>query len=399
MTTTLFQECKKGCVNAFSHLRTKASLLTFSLITAIAGFIFYNQATQGRFRSDLPAHLRFIREHFEMGRKLDHPLFHYTSYYLSQLFHVNLAATAAAVLTLCVLMSAVIIFLILQNSLRDDYPEKSILFFTFCLMIVTAIYVPFFNPNIYLGQSSPTVWHNPSTIVVKPFAFLSVILFAYLITIGDKRKLLVLSLVEAVIIAASVAAKPNFFLAFFPAVFVFFLLMPETGKKYFRGYLLISVPALAVLGWEYFVRFGDGGHSSIMIDIFAVWNHYTPNIFISLILLIAFPLSVLVFYPRDVLKNNYLVLSWLVFAVALLQYSIFAEAGQHHFHGNFGWGRQIILPMVFTYSVVVWMKSVKNPNRRPLDTYKNYCVWACFLLHAVSGIFYVGKIFVTGGFH
>ncbi len=395
----LLQVMKKEKLNSYLSLITKKSTITFSIITLLAFCIFFNQASCRIIRSDLGAHIQFMKQHFEQGRRLDHPFFHYVTYYISQLFSFNLVATAIVILTLSVLISAIIIFLILNESLRNDYSENIILFFTFCLMIVSAIYLPFFNKNIYLGQSSPNVWHNPTTVVVKPFAFLSILLFIYLLNIENTKKLIMFSILEAALIAISVSAKPNFFMSFFPAVYIFLLLRVNLFKKYFWKFTVISIPALAILAWEYFMRFEEGGESKIIIDFLGVWSHYTPNVFISLLLLIAFPISVLIFYFKKVIKNDFLVLSWLVFLIALLQYSIFAEAYPHHYHGNFGWGRQIILPMVFTFSVVEFMKLIKEPHRNKWGRYKKYFVSLCFSLHVISGLCYLAMMFITGSFH
>ena len=40
-----------------------------------------------------------------------------------------------------------------------------------CLMLVMAIWLPFFNPNIVLGQGAPNVLHNPTNIMVRLIAF------------------------------------------------------------------------------------------------------------------------------------------------------------------------------------------------------------------------------------
>jgi hypothetical protein len=62
--------------------------------------------------------------------------------------------------------------MILKKSVKGKFDENFFLFMTFALMVVTAIYVPFFNRSVYLGQGSPSLIHVPTIIVVKPFVFL-----------------------------------------------------------------------------------------------------------------------------------------------------------------------------------------------------------------------------------
>jgi len=389
---------KSGPLSPYADAVTKKSAFVFAVLMLLAFCIFLNQAGCRELHSDLGAHIRFIKDHFERGARLDHPFFHYVTYYTSQLLCLNLVGTAIGILTISVVVSALIIFFLLRESLRTHYSENCLLFLTFSLMILSAVYVPFFNKFIYIGQSSPNVWHNPTTIVVKPFAFISVILFLSMVRMKDTKKPLLFLLLEAGLIAISVTVKPNFFMSFLPAAGIFLLVRYSLFKENIWKLVIILAPALAILIWQYFLRFGEGGQDRIVIDILGVWSHYSPNVFVSLLLLIAFPLSVLVFYPREVLKNDSLVLSWLIFLMALLQYSLFAEAGHHRNHGNFGWGRQIILPLVFTFSSIVYLKAIREKPADSWGTIKKNIVVVCFASHVISGIAYLVKMFITRSF-
>lgn len=45
---------------------------------------------------------------------------------------------------------------------------------TLCLM--GPIYMPWYSERIYRGQDSPNVWHNPTQLMLRPFALLTVLL-------------------------------------------------------------------------------------------------------------------------------------------------------------------------------------------------------------------------------
>ena len=110
-------------------------------------------------------------------------------------------------------------------SFADTEIRKPMLaFLSFCLHIAAAIYVPFFNKTPYLGQGSPNVWHNPTTIGVKWAALLVFMLTAAELTrLVRERFEKDLRPVPAVVIALLMVVcnlyKPSLVMVYYPAIF------------------------------------------------------------------------------------------------------------------------------------------------------------------------------------
>lgn len=52
------------------------------------------------------------------------------------------------------------------------------------LCLVSSIYMPWYDTHIYAGQGSPNIWHNPTQLMVRPFA-----LIAFWMTVRIYRRL------------------------------------------------------------------------------------------------------------------------------------------------------------------------------------------------------------------
>jgi len=132
--------------------------------------------------------------------------------------------------------------------------------------------------------------------------------------------------------------------------------------------------------------------SRIILDFLGVWHIYTKSILLSLVLAIAFPLTIVYFRWRQVIKNDYLLLSWLILIMGIIQFALFAEAGPRYTDANFEWGYNIALATVFLFSVVeffLWRREVKISN-----CISNGLQVAKYLLflHTISGIVYFLRI-------
>jgi hypothetical protein len=118
---------------------------------------------------------------------------------------------------------------------------------------------------------------------------------------------------------------------------------------------------------------------------------YTRNILFSFILATAFPLTILIIEYKTILKNPYLILSWLLVIISFLQAGLLAEKikfGQ----GAFLFGYIISLFILFVFSFIEylsWYKKENGHSIRPL-----YIILASIvgLLHLSSGIFYYVRL-------
>lgn len=377
----------------------------FSSIFFLSYFLFYHQiydAEGMKYSSDLPKHINLAIQFLTGESSHTHPGFPP----LIGIFHIlklSYSDSAILVLAITVTVISILIYRILVNLLKDMYSEEQVLFFSLALIIVTAIYVPFFNKDIYLGQGSPNVWHSPTLLVVKPFSILSIFFTVQFLSSKRHQDSYKFMFILAILFFISSLMKPNFIIAFLPGLFIF-LVMKQIKNKELNLRLnlklcLISLPTVFILLWQYLIKFDSvEGKSKIIIFLFAVWGRLTPNPIISLLLLIAFPLAILIFRFKKVIKDDYIILSWICFGVALAQYIVFAESAPMFSHGNFGWGRIIMVHILFVFSTVEFLKWIKSIsiNTVTWELVQIYVTSTLLSLHIVSGLFYFIKI-LSGG--
>lgn len=290
------------------------------------------------------------------------------------------------------------------------------------LHLVGAVYVPWFNPKPYSGQGTPNIWHNPTTIMVRPFALITFLLICDEIESsrrsgfrkgpGWKKGVL-----TACLLILCNFAKPSFVQVFYPAVFLLMILwlIVYRGKslKLALQLLLICLPSVAVMAAQFIVSFSSGqaaseSGSSVAIMPFAVVKLYTPNVWISLLLVIAFPLVMLVIARIRGISDWTTALAWFMCLAGFMERILLAETGERFTHGNFNWGFQISLYFIWLVAMRDWLclyiaaprRSVRNGSRTGRNSKSRGAGFgistALLLLHLASGIYYLYYLIVLG---
>lgn len=328
------------------------------------------------FHSDLLAHMDIATQLFEGKGYLAHPGFYWIAKLLEVVSPLDFRQASVCVLSIFATLIAYIIFKVLEKE------TEHALVYTGMLMLVSAIYIPFFN-HLYLGQASSNIYHNPTLIIVKPFAYLSLILFIRLLDQTNKK----MFWWATIILTLSVIMKPNFILAFLFTIPIY-LLLKKANLKHWLLSIAMIVPTLFILVYQYVRTYNTQTTSSVMIDPFGVWNLWTPSPLFSFFLGTAFPLAIVIFRYRQVWNSKFLLCSWIGLVISYSQFILLAEGGQRFGDGNFAWGLQIFIAMVFLFSVIEWIHWKKEIS----TDWKMNLVNIIFSLHLVSGIYYLIRI-------
>jgi hypothetical protein len=220
-----------------------------------------------------------------------------------------------------------------------------------CLLLALAMPFPnWWGGDIYQGNVSPNVWHNPTGIFAMPFAVGLFLLGARELDQPSVRA----ASVTGLVMFLSLLAKPNFVLAFGPCLAVALLgavTARNTAKSVTAGaavYALTFAPALVVFAVQSALLTRN---EQILYAPFAVWGVYCHEHYVGAVLIgIAFPLTVLACYPRAVNASRPLVLAWATLAVAIATFALFAESGERITHANFAWGMTLADHVLFVLS-------------------------------------------------
>lgn len=354
---------------------------------------------------DLSQTAAYIKDHQE-------PLWHLTVAAIRQLLDCTLQRAAGIAsggyFALMYLVSCRLI------SFADMEIRKPMLaFLSFCLHIAAAIYVPFFNKTPYLGQGSPNVWHNPTTIGVKWAALLVFMLTAAELTrLVRERFEKDLRPVPAVVIALLMVVcnlyKPSLVMVYYPAIFIVCLvwLVRFRGKNLRHCFelFLVCLPSLLLMIRQYLMSFGGSGSEGggLVIAPFKVASIYTPNIAVSTLLLLAFPLYMLAVTLAERKMDMADWFGWLMLLVGLAEKLLLAETGSRASHGNLAWGYLLAVYFVWFLAIRDFMLLWQTRSLYAVRIYRMrdhiLCLGGTILLtlHVLSGAWYLYYLIVLG---
>lgn len=338
----------------------------------------------GLLTTDHSAHIEVVQKILAGKLFPPHPLYH-LAVILVACFQANLTVVTWAATLVLALAVGFRAGLTARIVTQDASPSGFAVACT-CLALALATPLPnWWGGEIYGGQISPNVWHNPTALFVMPFCLLT---FLWGLKSLESLELMDVR-ITGMLLAISALAKPNFLIAFAP-VYVCRLAVGKVQASGMNSTALLAllrsaaealwVPAV-VLVCQYFWFFGEGDtreKSRIIFAPFAVWRHFSPNLLGSLLVSIAFPLLTLVSFPQQVIRDRWLSVSWATFGVALLQFVLLAESGDRLTHGNFGWGALLANHLLFVMTARFLL-------RQPGSRRKQVC-YIVLGLHALTGI-------------
>lgn len=375
-----------------------------SLIIIIVSFlVFYTsfviqvwQPINPHWVSDVPNHAQFISEFTQKGHFPIYSIWYVFvalfSGFSSQL--TTIAYVSIALLSALIGIKYLISYMILKTDCEDTNKTAFLALTLIFVMPILSFYTASQYPNqfivnqfhVYLGNIAANQWHNSTLILAMPF---NLLLFYYSVRYINSERLYHF-LIMGIYAVLSILCKPNYALAFIPVLCLTLFVLNIQKHHYLNAFikpLIIAAPAILALFYQWYFTFVDNDlfkhPTKTVIAPFLVWRYYSPNLFISLLLSIAFPLMIAFFYFKKI--DRYLVLSWFTFLVALMIFSFFAE--QPIFaSANYAWGS-----IAATY--ILFLFSIKIVLNQPLD-WKAKIAYTILGLHVISGYFLLGIFFI-----
>jgi hypothetical protein len=255
-------------------------------------------------------------------------------------------------------------------------------------------------PSVFWGDISPNVWHNPTGVFAMPFCLL---LFHLGWRALQAPGLASMAAAGAAIVL-SLLAKPNYVLAFGPCFAIAAFIGWFQGVQAGRLTLAKAVgqaaaafgPGLVVLWLQFRNAFGDASSngSGLIVAPFLAWGMLSKSILFSILLSLAFPLSVAALYPRRVMRDRQLAFAWAVSAVAVTQFALLTETGERLGHGNFRWGCVLANQVLFVVSCEFLLSEPASRSRAVAFLVLwlhvlsgSICLARCLLSPSLAGLF------------
>jgi hypothetical protein len=396
------------------HWINLSLLMAGSMLVSVP--LFY-RALFGMIVADYEVHVRLVQRGVEEGIWPAHFLFQALVYGLSGFSHdfASLAWAALVLLTTCVIAKVWLSYALLIRhgprrptaAFEDTYGLSHTtlsVIVTVALLLSAPIVRPWSTDPIYLGQISPNIWHNPTSILCWPLVILLFFAADAFLRSGRLRELIAVGSLAGL----SVLAKPNYFLAFAPVYSLLALWRFGVSRVWLFSQLAL-VPTVILLCWQLTASFDGtdavrpGMHIAWMP--LSGWRVHSSSIPMSLLLSLAFPLSYLLVFFRSIQNRDMLLFAWGVMLSALIWTGCFAEVYDHDgaVNGdfNFSWGSHLSLFVLF---LVTAMDMIDNPapmnaiRRNPLRKGIGWLPWCVLGAHAASGMLWIFRQVIGEGY-
>ena len=320
-------------------------------------------------------------------------------------FGIDLGAYLIGIyLSIFVIGTVLLVYWLLRELCPDSDP-RYLMVFSFVCMIAIPIFIPPFSEKIY-GPYVGAVWHNESYLGMRFFALLVLIMFMRTNEHYLERFIFKDFIIECLLFLLVNWVKPNFIIAFAPAMLIMMLvdIIKAKGRGFFN-WVLYGVPVLIgslILPFQFFSLFpGTKGDDSSVVFIFGDFILGQQHPVLNIVFSFAFPAIVFIIHRKEFLKSRFHLICSLGWFISFLEYIFIGETGIRRLHENFYWGVRFFSFVMFCLSIGYFLKDIqkykelKKQNKGSADNKTRGLFFAENMLviaHTVAGIVYFALI-------
>ena len=343
--------------------------------------------------SDFEVHIEIARQLAETGARLPHFGYHTMVIVVQALTPADWVAAAGIVTLGGVAGSAAVLAWWLRGVLSSS--ASALLVAAALVPAALCVLQPVLplDPTRYdawlFGYFPPNQWHSPTTLFSKPFALLllglgpAVVWPAY----GTRADWLSV-LTSAALVVMSALVKPNFIMAFLPALGVLAVLHWRRTDWIWLG-LGFALPAVAVLAWQYDLAYAlNAEGAGVILAPLHVIGFFAPTDVATLawrlVASVLFPLAAVACFP-SVRADRRVQIGWATFLVGAAFGYLLAEV-EHPASGNFLWSGQLAAFVLFAASAVAVLRAAAAGGAGASRLGRFALCGGVFLWHVTSGI-------------
>ncbi len=312
-------------------------LVVIALYGCGCAYLYYNQlffVEGGLFESDLP---------FHVSMAVDDRWFYSFTAILYQCFYVTpIGDILTAFFLAWVSVATVFVtYEFLQQLTGKKYSPGMMLFFAVMGNFIMPFFFKWAHSQRYIGYQSASIWHNSTYTCMRFVAILTICAFFNLWEKYREGLNVKEWLVFAGLLVLCNGIKPSFCMMFAPAMAVFLLVEWLKNKVPFKRVFMFGlavVPSLFIILWQNMVLFGEDTGNGILIKPGYALSMRGDHPKVTFVLSVAFPLLVLVFTLKDLVKDKKYGFTWLMWLFGFLEIFLFTEAGNRAKDSNFFWG-------------------------------------------------------------
>ncbi|MEZ4666740.1 MAG: hypothetical protein R3E39_02255 [Anaerolineae bacterium] len=339
-----------------------------------------------------------------------HFMYHLSVYTVYKVFSLDSIASAAlAVSVFAYLFGTGVSYWLVIRMLGNPRSWRRAVFYGFIsLTLMLLMPIDIVTPdNLLLGYIGMSVYHNPTIVLLKPFA---VVLFWCAGTVFQKTGSLagtpnrpIALWINILATLCCVMAKSSYVIALLPALVV--MAGYRLARKQWVDWKNLSygilLPACLGLGLQLVLFQNSQGFMFAPLVVISSWARINPGAPIGIVekflLSIAFPFLVYVTSFRAAIKDTFLNFAWITFAFGAAYMYLLAERGDRLSHANFMWSAICTLFILFVVSAIFLIRRIQDAyaarpaNYRPVLEPMNIRIVVLglvFVLHLISGVYW-----------
>ena len=255
--------------------------------------------------------------------------------------------------------------------------------------------------KLYITRIVSNVWHNSTLILLFPFAFLLFFKQYQVLENPLKSKHLDLVIITFLVLI-NIIIKPSFVFVYIPVTLIFLLkIMLSLGFRKIAylflpiilGSLFLLIQYLMIYKFQIGSIQSDEVSQVIIVKPFKYYLYWMPDWYLPIMFLFSYTLP----FFSIILKPKILKYKPFLYALCMsifgLLISIFVmESGPRQWHGNFMWQNIICSSLLFLTNVIFLNTYYLKKNNMSA---KLKFLIGIFMLHCVSGVIYLFKIYHT----
>lgn len=364
------------------------------VLTAVYGvsclYLYYMQSIQPLdydnryYQSDLPYHISMI---------VDDGWYYSFTAYAYQLFYV-LAGKGTALIAVFLAAVSVGCVVLTERLLRIFTGQERLDSLTLGGALLLNMVMPFFfqwaGQYRYVSYQSGNIWHNSTYLCMKLCA-IAALLFYFKIEKDYAEKIVWKQWFGfAVALVITTGVKPSFLTVFAPAM-ALKLLWDLFHKVPFKQIFLFGcavLPACGVVLWQNMVLFGEDTGQGFAIKPWFTFSLHADRPKAAVLCSIAFPLVMLVFSLRELIRDKKFFFAWLMTGIGFLEALLLAETGSRSRDGNFIWGYAFAIFYIFTVSFVKWLKLWREREHSRINKMMFGLAGIVLLYQAYCGVYF-----------
>ncbi len=375
----------------------------FGLTLALGMMLWIPQALRWMNDSDFGPHGDDVRRTLEsliwVMTHVPHFMFQALSAGVSRLLGWDVPYSMALVILLAMLATTGILFVVYRRALAGDAALSWGQGTLVCAAVLATLVVAPFNlltpQTLYFGYIAPNVWHNPTVNLMKPSAL--VLFFSGLLVYQAgfrPRPLALWTAAYALLSIFCLFSKPNFLIAFLPALALITLAAMLRRQAIHWVILLggIVLPTGLMLLIQTQTWSTNAGIELSPLETFGLWAyHYDPTanqgLLLKFGLSVLFPAVVYLVHARAAGRDLAFNAAWLTFAFGLA-YTTLVVDRSNPTAGDFTWSAQFGVYLLFVVALRFLFQRYGQGRARP-----GWALWACMAalaLHVAAGINWYG---------